>query len=305
MKKKTTTILAALLLPFFCVPIMSQNFTVSDFQESLLDVISTNIKDKNGNDCAIIKFSIEDVGFSVDNALNSIENFGDLYVYIPEGTEVLTIRHRVHRSLLYRIPMHIQSGCHYTAKINIIDKDLIGKVDPYNYLYADVGMNILPFLGPNVSIGYMMKSFCAELGLTYGLSKTGDIYFYDTGATIKSAYNYQALRASLRLGYSLPLSRQVTLTPQAGVAYNYIYGKEIKDVTATNNKYMDSFSTLSATLGTKLSFNFGNHLGLCVTPEYDLGISKDDNYELVKKTDSKLKSWTDGFCLSVAFVYKF
>lgn len=284
---------------------LAQNFTVTDFQESLQDVISTNVKDKNGNDCAIIKFSTEDKGFTIDNAINSFENIGDLYVYLPEGTDAITIRHRVHRTLFYHIPIHIQSGCHYTATINIIDKELIGKVDPDKFLYAEAGINIFPFLGPNLTIGYRMKALSAELGFTYGLNKTDDLYFYDVGATIKSAYNYQALRVALRLGYTLPLSRQIFLTPQIGVAYNNIMGTKIKDVTASNSNYMDGFSTMSATFGAKLSFSFSSRLGLSVTPEIDLGVAKDDNYDTVKKADDLLKNWTDGFCLSAALIYKF
>ena len=297
--------IATLLFSIICGTSFAQNFEVTDFQESLQDVISTHVKDKNGNDCAIIKFSTEDKGFSVDNALNSFENIGDLYVYLPEGTETITIRHRVHRTLFYRIPIHIQSGCHYTATINIIDKNLIGKVDPEKFLYAEAGMNIFPFLGPSLTIGYRMKSFSAELGLTYGLNKTDDLYFYAMGAAIRSAYNYQALRVALRLGYTQPLSRQIFITPQVGVAYNNITGAKIKNVSATSKNYMDGFNTLSATFGAKLSFSFSSRLGLSVTPEYDLGISKDDNYDTVKKADDLLKNWTDGFCLSAALVYKF
>ena len=297
--------LSILFLSLLCLPALGQNFTVTDFEESLQDVISTNVKDKNGNDCAIIKFSTQDKGFTVDNALSSFENTGDLYIYVPEGTEVLTIRHRVHRTLLYRIPIHIQSGCHYTASINIINTDLIGKVDPDKYLYGNLELNIIPFLGPTLSIGYRVKAFSAELGFTYGLSKTDDIYYYGMGASILSAYNYQAMRLGLRLGYTLPLSRQIDITPLVGVAYNRITGKEIKDVTATNSGYMDGFNTMSATLGMRVSFNVIGHLGLCVTPEYDFGIYKDDNYKLVEDNNSKLKSWTDGFGLSATLVYKF
>ena len=113
------------------------------------------------------------------------------------------------------------------------------------------------------------------------------------------------MRLALRLGYTLPLSRQIDFTPQVGVAYNVINGNEIKDVTATNRSYMDGFNTMSATVGMKISFNIINHLGLSITPEYDFGIYKDDDYNIVKDKDSKLKSWTDGFCLSAALTYKF
>ena len=302
---KTIKTIATSLLVFFSIPVFSQNYTVTDFEESLFDVISTNVQDKNGNDCAVIKFSTQDKGFTVDEAIYSSENVGDLYVYVPGGTEVLTIRHRVHRTLSYRIPIHIQSKCHYTAKINIIDTDLIGKIDPDQYLYANLGFNIIPFLGPEVSIGYKMKSFSAELGLIYGFSKTDDIYYYSTGASIQSAFNYQAMRVSLCLGYSFLLSRQIDLTPQVGVAYNHIYGKEIKDITAANSSYMDGFNTMSALLRARLSFNLSSHLGLSVIPEYALGLSKDNDYDLAKESNSKLKSWTEGFGLSVSMMYKF
>lgn len=299
--KNTITFLFSVI----CGTTLAQNFEITNFQESLQDVISTNVKDNNGNDCAIIKFSTEDKGFSVDNALNIFENAGDLYVYLPEGTEAITIRHRVHRTLFYHIPLHIQSGCHYTATIDIIDKNLIGKVDPDKFLYAEAGINIFPFLGPNLVIGYRMKSFSAELGLTYGFNKTDELFFYNIGATIKSAYNYQALRVAMHLGYTQPLSRQIFLTPQVGMAYNNIAGQEIKDVTATDRGYMDGFKTLSATFGGKLTFSFSGRFGLCITSEYNLGITKNVNYDIVKKADDMMKNWTDGFCLSAALVYKF
>ena len=302
---KTYKTIATLILSLMFIPVMSQNFKVTDFEESLQDVISTNVKDRNGNDCAIIKFSTEDKGFSVDNAERCFETAGDLYVYVPEGTEAISIRHHVHRSLLYRIPIHIQSGCHYTATIQIINKDLIGKMDPDSYPYANIELNIIPFLGPKLSIGYNMKAFSAELGITYGFSKTDDIYYYGTGASILSAYNYQALRLGLCLGYSISLSRQVMLIPQAGVAYNNIRGKEIKDVTVTDKGYMETFNTMSASLGAKLKFGLINHLGISITPEYDFGIYKDDNYKIVRDSNSKLKSWTDGFCLSLSLFYNF
>jgi len=298
-------ILATLLLTYLCVPITAQNYTVTDFEESLLDVITTNVKDRNGNNCAVIKFSTGDNGFTVDNAVSSFENAGNLYVFVPGGTDVLTIRHRVHRTLIYRIPVHIQSGCHYTAIINIKDTHLIGKVDSDKYLYANVGMNIIPFMGPHIAIGYMFKSFSAELGFTYGLNKTDDIYFYGKEASILSAYNYQAMRASLHLGYSLTLSRHITLQPQIGAAYNIINGKEIKDITATNSSYMNGFDILSATVGVRMTLGFDSHFGLCVTPEYAIGLFNDDGYDLVKKFDKDMESWTNGFGLSVALMYKF
>jgi len=293
------------LLCLACLGTHAQNFRISGFEESLLDVISTSVKDKNGKDCAVIKFSTQDKGFSVDNAANSFENIGDLYVYVPEGTETLTIRHRVHRTLFYRIPIHIQSGCHYVASIDIIDTGLIGKVDPDKFPYVDVGLNVIPFAGPSLAIGYNIKAFCAELGFTYGLNKTEDMYYYGVGAAISSAYNYHALRVALRLGYAFALARQLALTPQAGIAYNYIHGKGIDGVSVTENGFMDRFNTLSATAGAKLSFNFNAHLGLSVTPEYDFAVAKDGNYDVVKDSDSKLKAWTEGFCLSVALTYKF
>ena len=304
---KTIKAITTLLLSLACASSLAQNYKVTDFEESLRDLISTNVKDENGHNCAIIKFSTEDQGFSVDEAIDESDLKGDLYVYLPEGTEVITIRHRVHRTLTYHLPLHMQSGCHYKAVIDIIDKKLIGRVDPTQFLYAEAGMNILPFMGPSVTIGYKMRNLSAELGFTYGLNKTDDLYFYDMGATIKSAYKYQAVRAALRIGYSLPLTRsqQISLTPQAGVAYNIITGKEVKGVAATNSSYMDGFNTLSATIGAKLAFNFSGRMGLSITPEYDFGISSDESYDTVKKADDKLKNWTDGFCLTAALVYKF
>lgn len=298
----------------------AQEMSVKRFEEATTDLMARTKprQDLNGNDCALVKVQIaaQDVNFS-GNIMGGVANVGNEYwVYMTEGSKRLTIRHPSYLPLEVLFADYginsLKGKTTYVLTLFLGEKPQDVPVpnsenwEPDKFLYTEVGMNVFPFLGPNLTIGYRMKSFSVEFGLIYGLNKTGDVYYYkNVETTIKSAYNYQAFRMAMRLGYTQLLSQKIFLTPQIGVAYNNITGKEIKDVTATSKNYINGFNTLSATFGAKLSFSFSNQLGICVTPEYNFGISKDDNYDTVKKVDGTLKNWTDGFSLTAALVYKF
>jgi len=287
-------------------------YTIENFKEDFITPNISEINDNTGQKCACIIFSTEGNGFSVDDAVTVDETTpGQLKVYFPCATEIITIHHPILGSFRYKLPIKLGSRVTYTATIEVKKqyKRLIGRIDPFKYIYGNLEFNVMPFLGPTISIGYKWDQLSAELGFTYGFSKTDDIYYYGSGATILSAYNYQAMRLGLRLGYSISITKKkdMELTPLVGVAYTIINGKEINAVTTTNRGYMDGFNTMSATLGARLSFKFPHfpHWELSLTPEYDLGIYKDDNYDKVKEMNTKLKSWTDGFCLSAALKYNF
>ena len=50
---------------------------------------------------------------------------------------------------------------------------------------------------------------------------------------------------------------------------------------------------------------FGRTFRIQITPEYDLAVSKDKNYEKLSEFDSKIKSWAEGFNISLGALLYF
>ena len=134
-------------------------------------------------------------------------------------------------------------------------------------------------------------------GRDTGTQKTDDIYLYTSGSSVAAAYNYKAMRVSLRYGYDFHLTDFVLLTPQAGMAYNHMKGTEIENYASEG--IMNKMNTMSGLLAVRLTTVLNNHFRIQITPEFDFGIYEDDNFKSVKGIDDQLKSWTTGLNLNV------
>lgn len=111
------------------------------------------------------------------------------------------------------------------------------------------------------------------------------------------------MRVYLRYGYQIPLSDFISVIPQAGAAFNHYNGKKADYV---NTSYTDceSSSAFSGTIGLRLQFDLNNALKICLTPEYDFALGKDNNYKLLS-SDCKFKSFAEGFNLAAGLILYF
>ena len=86
-----------LLLLFFCTSLMAQELSVKDFREATTDLTARTQarQDINGNDCALVKVQIAASGVTFSGTImGDVANEGNEYwVYMPEGTKRLTVRH--------------------------------------------------------------------------------------------------------------------------------------------------------------------------------------------------------------------
>ena len=62
---------------------------------------------------------------------------------------------------------------------------------------------------------------------------------------------------------------------------------------------------MSAFAAVRLSYEVTEHLYIHITPQYDFSIGGDEIYEVIKKGDSKIKAWGEGFGVNAGIIYVF
>lgn len=276
----------------------AQSFEVKDFEEYVWGTYARThpVKDyQNGELCAVIRFSVPTRGFKFtgDGVMKQTNGAGEVCVYVPRGTEKITIRHPEYGMIRdYKLPVTISSGSEYRASIM-----MTRQLEKPHYVYVGAGYNVTTLAGPSLALGFDYNRHNVELGFIYGTQKTDDIYLYTSGSSVAAAYNYKAMRVSLRYGYDFHLTDFVLLTPQAGMAYNHMKGTEIENYASEG--IMNKMNTMSGLLAVRLTTVLNNHFRIQITPEFDFGIYEDDNFKSVKGIDDQLKSWTTGLNLNV------
>ena len=276
----------------------AQSFEVKDFEEYVWGTYARThpVKDyQNGELCAVIRFSVPTRGFKFtgDGVMKQTNGAGEVCVYVPRGTEKITIRHPEYGMIRdYKLPVIISSGSEYRASIM-----MTRQLEKPHYVYVGAGYNVTTLAGPSVALGFDYNRHNVELGFVYGTQKTDDIYLYTSGSSVAAAYNYKAMRVSLRYGYDFHLTDFVLLTPQAGMVYNHMKGTEIENYASEG--IMNKMNTMSGLLAVRLTTVLNNHFRIQITPEFDFGIYEDDNFKSVKGIDDQLKSWTTGLNLNV------
>ena len=206
----------------------------------------------------------------------------------------------------YHIPIRIEAACAYEAEIileDIVDGGTGITPPTDNHVYIGAGYNIMSLSGPSLTVGANLNHHQIELGAVYGLNKSDDLYFYDANDNLKAGYNYNAIMASLTYGYEIAVSDFFFITPMAGVSYLAYLGNEASSSTKSTN-YKNA-NSLSAIGGVRLAIGIGKQVRLCVTPEYQAAVYKDENCKLFSSYDDKMKNWHTGFNLNVGLMIYF
>ena len=259
--------------------------------------------DNANNAGAVIRFWHKGSGFIIEPNLGILKQEvypGETRLWVPAGTKRITVRHMSYKPLRgYVIPVRIESKMDYEAEIDISDTPSLSNT---NNVYIGAGYNIMSISGPSASVGAVFNHHNVELGAVYGLNKTNDLYFYNSQGNLSAGYNYNAIRANLRYGYEIPVSDFFSITPQVGIAYNAYIGKEVTTGSSSNYKNANSLSALGAL---RFTVALSNSFKLCVTPEYDVAVYKDDNCKLISDNDDTFKKWHTGLNLNVGLMIFF
>ena len=316
----------------------SADFEIRNFHERTTDLsaISSNYKDLNKLPAALIRFTVRDPEFEFSSnwgILGIERKTGEVYLYVPQDTKRLTIRHpRLGVLQDYEIPVRIQSKVTYGADIVITEKarpkqepqQVVSKAPvtaPSNqpqlqpqsvspkgktksdfHFYAGVGLNAVSLMGPSFKLGIRNKMFSVEGGFAYGMDKVEDVRL-SFSSTVNEAYDYSCMKAWARLGVNFD-TEKFRITPQAGVTFNMISGKTASGTSSTTDYFKDA-NPMSILAAVRLSYEVADHLRVHLTPQYDFSLGGDQIYEVIKQGDSKLKAWGEGFGINAGVIYEF
>lgn len=269
------------------------------------------VVDNTGEACAVLRVRMPDNIFEIEPNLGVVKKetkTGELLLWIPVGTKRLTIRHYGVMPLAgYEIPFRLEPKVTYDAEVEIVEYTKGNKGMSYEerayHVYLGAGYNVMAISGPSAMIGLNYNQHAVEVGAAYGLNKTDDMYFYNSEGNLKAAYNYQAFRVSLRYGYEIELDKMFSVTPQIGAAYNILSGTAIQS--GTSNSSYQSTSSISGMAAVRLTAKLTKQIGFYVTPEYDLGLYKDEICKLIGENSKTFKNWTEGFNLNVGIMVSF
>ena len=170
------------------------------------------------------------------------------------------------------------------------------------HVYAGLGFNALSAMGPSVHLGASYGMFSLEGGFVYGLDKVEDIRL-SISSTVSEAWEYSCSKAWVRLGVNFDME-QFRISPQAGVTFNMISGKDAGSASNTTDYFKES-NPMSAFAAVRLSYEVVEHLRIHLTPQYDFAIGGDQIFEVIKKGDSKIKAWAEGFGINAGVIYEF
>lgn len=324
-----------ILLLWLCtaISIQAQDFGITKFKENLLDLTAARaaVKDKNGDICALIKFSVRDNKFKFEPNMGVVkteQKVGETWLYVPAKTKRITIRHPQLGILRdYIIPVNIEQKVVYEAELQINNQEYLRsllqktktdtvrimvpqeptilEVEAKRSVFFNVGagFNVLGIMGPEAYLGFNIYNHVIEGGFIYGISSVNNLSIYqnDNGA-FWGAYDYKAMRFFFRYGYDVEVS-SFLITPLVGAGINNISGTELQR--SAGGDLFSNINTVSATIGCRLSYCIGKNIRLQIMPEYSLGIKKDRSFDVLSEVDSTLKSWTDGFGVFAGIAFHF
>ena len=230
--------------------------------------------------------------------------FGNDYNEIPTTKESETQKSPLEETLFEELEKEESVFNQETPSSQNNDISDIDIVKTELSFFAGVGFNALSAIGPSLHIGINYKSICLEAGYVFGIDQVKDVNFSRNGqSTVIESYDYSASKLWLRLGYMVGSKiEKFNIEPQAGVSFNLINGKS-KGSYKTD--YFKKSTPMSIFAGLRFSYVIIKDLYVFVTPQYDLALSGDDVYSIIKTADNKIKSWGEGFGVNVGVLYRF
>lgn len=336
--RKYLFVVSCLLWPLMAMG-QTADFEIRNFHERTTDLsaISSNYQDQNKQPAALIRFTVRDpqFEFSANWGILGIEQkTGEVYLYVPQDTKRLTIRHpRLGVLLDYEIPVRIKSKVTYGADIVITEKakpeqepqqpvtrepvtyppyqsqsqpaSHQSAISPVAHFYAGIGFNAVSLMGPSATLGLNFKGFMVEGGFVFGMDKVENVSFTLSGSSaISEAYDYSCMKAWVRVGYRIEAADHFFISPMAGATFNMISGKSTLSGT-TSTDYFKESNPMSIHAAIRLSYEVANHIFVHLTPQYDFSIGGDQVFEVIKQGDSKIKAWGEGFGINAGIIYEF
>lgn len=176
-----------------------------------------------------------------------------------------------------------KSGLEYTVRHNETTRDTI-TLERVKYIkprafYFGAGYSLRQLGGITALVGATYKNIDLQVSYTFGLSKSDDVPWYTTDGndTYLSSISYKRSTLAVKAGYQFVLTERLGLTPQLGYAMERLSGT-VQDGT---NLYGDGAMAHCLSIGAKLLFAPIQRLYVFASPEFAIGVKKDDTFQRI------------------------
>lgn len=163
-----------------------------------------------------------------------------------------------------------------------------------NNLYGGVGAAYGEGLGVGVHIGGNFSNVNLEFGYTLGLTKSSDVYWFETGGDQlyvgKCSYATDVIEA--KAGYQLSFVQRIGLTPQVGYLGQRLRGGDWGNGAMCHN----------VSIGAKVLFNPLPMFGIYINPEYAVPVMVNDLYKSINEFGGPAKG---GFQVRAGIEFNF
>lgn len=232
---------------------------------------------------------------------------------IPQGRTPLQVN-RIAGEYKVCLSAHGYTPITKTMRLDGTTKDMNFKLHRNytrpNEFYIQAGYNVIGLSAINMGLGMYIKNVNLEGSYLLGLSQSEKIYWTDTQGDendLPFAATYKANGGTVKVGYGIRLNSRLRLTPQVGAqfitlketvenSYNDDYSYNVYSATGV----ADGASAASFTAGVRINVALAPALGLSVSPEYKMGISKSAGYEALSNVSKQIKDYTEGFNCNVS-----
>ncbi len=147
-------------------------------------------------------------------------------------------------------------------------------------------------------IGGYIKNFYIHGDIHWGVIPSEAIYWNDLqtdNAPVK--YSYKPLQFGGKFGYGFILGNRYRLTPHVGLCGTRVQGERLE----YNDSSFDPCvcSAISINGGVKWSCALASCVEINITPEYYYPVYRTELYKAIYNTSPRVKTWCEGFKLSV------
>lgn len=178
-----------------------------------------------------------------------------------------------------------------------------------NEFYMQVGCNMGGMMSLNLGLGCFIHNVNIEGNYLLGLTNSDKIYWSDkSGESVPFTATYKPSGGNVKVGYGIRLHSRIRLTPQVGC--QFISLKETTEESFISDDYTqwsqyylgaaNGSKAASLSLGLRCNVAIAPWLGLSVSPEYLMGISKSNGFKALSEISSKIKGYADGFNCNVS-----
>lgn len=223
---------------------------------------------------------------------------GDHFIDLSETVSVPIGNYQIEFSRKgYETQNHEYVVRHNQTTADTVTLSRINYVKPTCF-YFGAAFTVRSLPGITGIIGATFKRHDLQASYTLGLVESKTTNWNDDSGNFLASAKHKVNTFAVKYGYQIPLINQLALTPQLGYACNIINSSKVEGSTT----YADGAVANYVTIGAKVIYAPLKHFYLFLAPEYDIVMSKHENYNLAMQ---KAGYDVSGFLLHAGILVNF